>query len=170
MKTSQPISNPAQTELFIKMVVDAWDVQNSRVKKLIDSLTDEQLAAEVSGGRNSGTYLLGHLTAVSDNMLPLLGFSERFYPELDNIYLKNPDKSGLERPDTVALRKYWSKVGQALTEHIAKTKPEEWFNRHTAVTEEAFEKEPHRNKLNLLINRTNHMAYHFGQLIFLQNA
>lgn len=170
MKTVQPLSAPAQTELFIKMAVDAWDVQNSRVTKLIESLTDEQLAIEVSGGRNSGTYLLGHLIAVSDNMLPLLGFMERFHPELDNIYLKNPDKSGLERPDTAALRKYWSKVGQALTEHIAKTKPEEWFNRHTAVTEEAFAKEPHRNKLNLLINRTNHMAYHFGQLIFLQKT
>lgn len=170
MKTNETLTNPAQTNLFIKMAVDAWDAQNSRVTKLIDSLTDDQLAGEVSGGRNSGTYLLGHLLAVSDNMLPLLAFRDKFYPELDNIYLKNPDKSGLDRPDTATLRKYWSTVNAALTEHIAKTKPEEWFNRHTAVTEEAFAKEPHRNKLNLLINRTNHMAYHFGQMIFLQKA
>jgi hypothetical protein len=29
-------------------------------------------------------------------------------------------------------------------------------------------KEPHRNKLNLLMNRTNHLSYHLGQLVLLQ--
>jgi hypothetical protein len=36
------------------------------------------------------------------------------------------------------------------------------------MTEEDFEKEPGRNKLSVLINRTNHMAYHLGQLVLLK--
>jgi hypothetical protein len=43
-----------------------------------------------------------------------------------------------------------------------------WFERHTSVSEEDFLKEPHRNKLNVLLNRTNHQSYHFGQMILLQ--
>lgn len=40
--------------------------------------------------------------------------------------------------------------------------------KHSAVSEEDFAKEPHRNKLNLLLNRTNHLSYHHGQLVFLK--
>jgi hypothetical protein len=32
------------------------------------------------------------------------------------------------------------------------------------ISEQDFAKEPMRNKLNVLINRTNHLAYHYGQL------
>jgi hypothetical protein len=59
---------------------------------------------EISPGRNSGVYLLGHLTAVSDGLLPILGFGERLYPQLENIFLKNPEKSGLEKPSIDELK------------------------------------------------------------------
>jgi len=45
--------------------------------------------------------------------------------------------------------------------------PSDWFTKHSAISAEDFEKEPHRNKLNILINRTNHQSYHMGQLIYL---
>jgi hypothetical protein len=31
-----------------------------------------------------------------------------------------------------------------------------------------FEQEPHRNKLNMLLNWTGHLAYHFGQVALLK--
>jgi hypothetical protein len=46
-------------------------------------------------------------------------------------------------------------------------KADEWFNKHTAVSAEDFAKEPHRNKLNVIVNRTNHTSYHLGQLVYL---
>jgi len=46
--------------------------------------------------------------------------------------------------------------------------PTEWFTRHTSVSEEDFIKEPHRNKLNVLITRATHQSYHLGQLIYLK--
>src|SRR3978361_1242480 len=85
-------------ELFISMVISAWETYNSRVDKLLNSLTDEQFMAETAPRRNSGIYLIGHLTAVSDGMLPLLGLGERLYPQLTEVFLTNPDKSGLEKP------------------------------------------------------------------------
>jgi hypothetical protein len=160
-------NQPVQ-ELFIKMAVAAWDASTNQCTKLFDELSDDQLAADTAPGRNSGIYLLGHLVAVTDRMLPLLGLGERLYPGLDNAFLTNPDKSGLEMPPVQELRKYWKAVNAKLSAAIAATTPAEWFNRHTAVSEEDFAREPHRNKLNVLINRTNHQSTHYGQLVYLK--
>ncbi|THU37091.1 DinB family protein [Niastella caeni] len=161
------VTHPVQ-ELFIKMAVAAWDTHFVRADKLFAELSDEQLATETAPGRNTGIYLLGHLVAVTDGMLPLLGFGEKLYPHLEKIFLTSPDKSGLEMPTVPELRKYWKEVNAALSAGIAKTTPDEWFRKHTAVSAEDFAREPHRNKLNVLINRTNHQSYHLGQLIYLK--
>jgi hypothetical protein len=154
-------------ELFVKMALAAWETQNARVTKLLASLTDDQLLSETAQGRNSGAYLIGHLTAVSDAMLPLLGLGEKLYPELEDIFLKNPDKSSLTKPSVSNIRGYWEKVNSTLSPLLAKMNADEWFTRHNAVSAEDFIKEPNRNKLNLLINRTNHTSYHLGQLVYL---
>lgn len=157
------------TELFVKMAVDAWNTQNARLSNMLETLSDEQLSAETAPGRNSGTYLLGHSVAVNDGMLPILGFGERLYPELDEPFLKNPEKSGLEKPSLAQLKEYWYKVNSELAKHIANMKPEDWFQKHNSVSAEDFAKEPHRNKLNILINRANHQSYHLGQIAYLKS-
>jgi hypothetical protein len=154
-------------ELFIKMAVSAWEMYHTRTTKLINGLTDEQLMADTAPGRNSGKYILGHLTAVSDHMQTLLEWGPRLYPQLEAIYIRTPDKTVAETPSISQLREYWQKVNDAITAHINKMKPDDWFTRHTAVTPEDFAREPHRNKLNLLMNRTSHLAYHVGQLAYL---
>lgn len=155
-------------DLSIKLIITEWQKQNGRVDKLIDTLSDDQLAAETAPKRNSGIYLLGHLAAVSDGMLPLLGFGAKLHPELEAIFLTNPDKSGLEKPSLDTLKGYWKEINAKLTKHINELKADEWFTRHNAVSEEDFAKEPNRNKLNILINRTNHQSYHIGQLTYLK--
>lgn len=155
-------------ELFIKMAVDAWNTHCARLTKLFDALSDEQLAAATAPQRNTGIYLLGHLVAVTDGMLPLLGFGERSYPQLEKPFVTSPDGSGLEYPPVQELKTYWKEINARLSAHIAATTPAEWFTKHTAVSAEDFAKEPHRNKLNVLINRTNHNSYHLGQLIYLK--
>jgi hypothetical protein len=157
-----------QQQLFIKMALDAWNIQIDRTNKLFNSLSDDQLKEEIAPGRNSGSYLLGHLTAVHDALFPLLGLGEKLYPQLDEVFIKNPDKSGLERPATKQLRSYWNEVNEKLGKHFNDFSIEEWFQRHTAVSEADFQKEPHRNRLNVLLNRTAHLANHLGQLILLK--
>ena len=153
--------------IFIKMAISAWETYNERVTKLVDTLSDEQLIAETAPGRNSGIYLVGHLVAVSDALFPILGFGERLFPQLDKIFLESPDKSGLALPSIQELKEYWNTVNTKLEDHIRKMPANEWFSRHNNVSEADFAKEPHRNKLNIIINRTNHTSYHLGQLVYL---
>ncbi len=167
MNTKTESSN-AQKLLVIKIALAAWESQQTRVSKLIDSLSDEDLLQETAPGRNRGTYLLGHLTAVSDAMLLLMGLGQKIHADLEPIFLTNPDKSGLATPAPHELRKYWNDVHSALLIHMKKMAPDDWFARHRAVSDEDFLKEPHRNKLNILLNRTTHMGYHFGQLAYLK--
>ena len=166
--SATPNESITRQTVFIKMALNAWETYNERVDKLINTITDEQLLSETSPGRNSGIYLLGHLIAISDGLFPILGFGERLYPELDKIFLESPDKSGYEMPSINDLKEYWYKVNTKLTGHINQMPENEWFIRHTKVSEADFAKEPHRNKLNIIINRTNHTSYHLGQMVYLE--
>ena len=162
------MENSNRDDVFIKMVLSAWETQNLRLDQLLESLTDEQLSRETAPGKNTGVYLLGHLAAISDAMLPLLGFGEKLYPQLEGVFIDNPDKSGLAKPPVTELRNSIKAVTEKLSEKINATPVDEWFSRHMIVSAEDFAKEPHRNKLNVIINRTNHMANHYGQLLLLK--
>jgi len=153
-----------QSNLLVKMILMGWDAQNSYLNKLISSLTDEQLAKEIAPGKNTGVYLLGHLIAVSDGMLPLLGFGDRLFPEMEEVFVKNPDRSGQVFPPVTELKQRLEAVNTKLNSHFRSTDIDGWVSRHTAASSEDFVKEPHRNKLNVIINRTGHMAYHIGQM------
>ena len=157
-----------QPELFIKMVITEWDKQNNNFNKFLSSVTDEQLSKEIAPGKNTGIYLVGHLIAISDAMLPLLAFGEKLFPHLENVFITNPDKSGQEMPPLAELKEQLKKVNEELSKHIRSQSTEAWLKRHMAVSDEDFSKEPHRNKLNVIINRTNHMSYHLGQLVLLR--
>jgi DinB superfamily len=163
---TQTIGNESKT-VIIKMAISAWDTYNARVDKLLSTLSDEDLLAETAPGRNTGIYLIGHLVAVSDGLFPILGFGERLYPELDKIFLHSPDRSGHQMPSITQLKEYWTKVNAKLTDHINQMTADEWFTRHNNVSETDFAKEPHRNKLNIILNRTSHTSYHLGQLAYL---
>lgn len=157
-----------QLNLVVKMTLTAWDTQNNYLNKLTDSLTDEQLLKEIAPGRNTGVYLLGHLIAVSDAMIPLLGFGERLFPALEEVFVKNPDKSGLQMPAIHELKENLSAVNAKLESAFQKTTVDEWLSKHAAVSAEDFANEPHRNKLNVVISRTSHMANHIGQMLLLK--
>ncbi len=157
-----------QQEIFIKMVLDAWHAYVKRTDDLFKSLSDEDLMKEVAPGRNRGIYLLGHLAAVHDKMLPVLGFGTVINPDLYRAFVENPDKAITDLPPINELRNYWNEANNQLAFQFNKLTAVDWFQKHNSVSEEDFAKEPHRNKLNLLINRTNHLANHFGQLVFLK--
>lgn len=119
-----------QSELFIKAALSAWQLQVDRATKLFDSLTDEQLLKQVAPNRNTGLYLLGHLTAIHDAMFSLLGTGERLHNELDGPFVKNPDLAKLEKPSVSQLRGYWNEVNSLLKLQMASLKPNEWLDRH----------------------------------------
>ena len=157
-----------QQTVFTKMVVDAWHSKTGQLDKLLSELSDEQLMQEVSPERNRGIYLLGHLTAMVGFMMPQLGFGENATPQLVPFFVQTPDKSVSGIPSVAELRSEWARAKALLDGHIAATTPAEWFQKHASISEEDFAKEPHRNRLNLLLSRASHFDYHLGQLIFLK--
>jgi len=154
-------------EMIVKMVVSAWQGQNKRLDEMIAKYSDEQWLRETAPGKNTGIYLLGHLTAVNDGLISILGFGNKLYPEMENVFLFSPDKSGQTMPAVSELKNCWHKISINLEAYMAKMLPEDWFTRHTKISEEDFAKEPNRNKLNVLLSRTIHQGYHLGQLAYL---
>jgi hypothetical protein len=157
-----------QLNLAIRIAVDNWNSTLARTSAVLKDVSDEEMMHEASPGRNTGIYLLGHLIAVHDRMLPLLGLGAQHYPELGDIFLDNPDKSGKAMPPVAELRAKWDEINGALATAFGTLQPSDWLGKHTSVSEEDFAKQPHRNRLNVLLSRTIHLAEHYGQLIFLK--
>jgi hypothetical protein len=155
-------------QLIVKSVLDAWNARIAAADKMFDSLSDEDLQKEVSPGRNRAIYLLGHLALVNDKMLPLLNFEEQHYAHLEDVFLNKPDKSVPDMPSAKEVRAIWKNVNSKLAGHFAALSADEWFQKHSSVSEEDFAKEPYRNRLNVVIGRTNHLQYHVGQVALLK--
>lgn len=155
-------------ELIVKMIFDRWNASIKNFDVLLNSLTDETLQKEIAPGKNRGIYLLGHLIAVHDDMLILLDMGEKLYPELHEPFLKYADKTSHQIPSVSELRTSWTRQCETLNQKFNHLKTDDWFEKHTAVSAEDFAKEPHRNKLNIIITRTSHLQYHIGQLQLLK--
>jgi hypothetical protein len=155
-------------ELIVKMVFDRWNTLLKNCDDTLNSFTDNQLLQEIAPGKNRGIYLLGHLIAVHDDMLPLLNLGEKEYAGLFEIFVKSPDKSVETIPSAQELRSLWKNQMETLAPKLESFSTDEWFEKHNAVSEGDFIKEPHRNKLNIIITRTTHLAYHAGQLALLK--
>jgi hypothetical protein len=151
-------------ELFVTAVVASWKQIVYRLDERLASLDDEQLQKQVAPNRNRLLYLLGHLTVVHDRMLPLLGIGERLHPELEEAYLTNPDQTIPDPLSAADLKNAWSEVNAAITSTVEKFSVDDWLQKHTAVSDENFSKDPTRNRLAVFLNRTNHASFHTGQI------
>src|ERR1700730_6636122 len=151
-------------EVSVREAIHSWHVALAGVDKTLSNLKENHLFKEVAPGRNRLIYLWGHLTAIHDAMFPILGLGERLHPELDAIFVSSPDKTGAQLPPVEELRKYWDEVNGKLLSQFASLSPDEWLQRHYAMSEEDYAKDPTRNRLAVLLSRTNHMSYHLGQI------
>ncbi len=152
-------------ELLAGAALKSWSQVLDRSDKGFTNLSDEDFQKRVAPGRNRLYYLLGHLTAVHDRMLPLLGIGDRLHPELDAAFISNPDGT-LGDPVSVGdLRKAWTDVNARLTAAFDSYSPQDWLHKHTAVSDEDFATDPSRNRLAVVLSRTNHLSFHTGQIV-----
>ena len=151
-------------ELLIATVVSSWKQIVNRLDERLAPLGDEQLERQVAPNKNRLLYLLGHLTAVHDRMLPLLAIGERLHPELDEAYISNPDRTFPDPLSPADLKRAWSEVNTAITDAVEKFSAADWLRKHTAVSDEDFSKDPARNRLAVFLSRTNHASFHTGQI------
>jgi hypothetical protein len=151
-------------EILRITVLNSWKLVISRFDKTLGNLTDDQLQRQAAPGGNRVFYLLGHLTATHDRMFPLLGLGERLHPELDDTYIANADRALADPISATELRRAWAEVNNKLTAAFEKFTLEDWLRKHAAVSDEDFVKDPARNRLAVVISRTNHVSYHSGQV------
>lgn len=150
---------------LVDAALRAWTFNIDRVEKAFSTLSDEQLEVRVAPGRNRLIYLLGHLAAVHDRMLPLLGIGERRHPELDKPFLEEADSGGASPVAASVLKGILVDTDRALGSAFSAWTPAEWLSKHTAVSDEDFAKEPHRNRISVLLSRNSHLAFHHGQIV-----
>jgi uncharacterized damage-inducible protein DinB len=155
--------------LMVDTALASWRQAVAQASATFNSLTDEQFQREVAPGKNRVLYLLGHLTAVSDAMLTILGLGDRLHPELDAMFIKSPDKAIQELPAAASLKKYWVEVNENVLHKMEALSPQEWLQRHTTMTDEDLRKDPTRNRLNILLSRARHVSYHLGQVGLARN-
>jgi len=143
---------------LIDSALRGWKSNMARADKLFGDLWPGQLEQEVAPGKNRLIYLWGHLAAVNDALLPLLGIGERLHPEFDGMFISSPDQSVPLTVSGQSLKAAWQEIHQKLWEGFSKFSASHWGQRHTAVSEEDFEREPHRNRFAVLLGRTAHLA------------
>src|SRR5437016_13509948 len=140
-----------------------WRLNVDRAGKLFGNLSQEQLLQEVAPEKNRLIYLWGHLTAFNDALIPLLGFGSRIHPELDLMFVSNPDRTVPTILLGEGLKIIWQETSQILWTGFSKLSVADWLQDHGAVAEEDFLQEPQRNRFAMLLARTAHIAYHLGQ-------
>ena len=151
-------------QILIATVVGSWKQIVNRLDERLAPLGEEQLEKQVAPNRNRLLYLLGHLTAVHDRMLPLLAIGERLHPELDEAYISNPDRTISDPLSVADLKKAWSEVNGAIISAVERFSADDWLQKHTAVSDADFAKDPTRNRLAVFLSRTNHASFHTGQM------
>ena len=154
----------SDSSLFARTALNSWKLNLDRLNKMFDAFSDDELQQEVAPGKNRVFYLLGHLTAVHDRMLPLLGLGDRLHEELDPPFLTNPDRTTPDQISAGALRQTWTRVNDTLTRAMEALPAAAWLEKHDAVSAEDFAREPLRNRLAVLLSRTAHVQFHTGQI------
>jgi hypothetical protein len=148
--------------------VNSWKLVIDRIDKAVSQMDEAHLQREIAPGKNRLMYLIGHLTAAHDRVFPMLSLGERLHPELDEPYLTNPDRTHPDPLSAADLKKAWTDVNTKLTAAFEALPPGEWLQKHTAVSDEDFAKDPSRNRLAVLLSRTNHASFHAGQAVLVK--
>ena len=150
---------------LIDSALRAWKGNVETTAKFFNALSEEQLQQAVAPGRNRLIYLWGHLAAANDALFPLLGIGPKHHPELEAMFLANPDRSTASLPSASELKQLWGEIHDALWSAFNKWSASEWLAKHTAVSDEEFLKEPYRNRYTVMLSRSAHIAFHHGQVI-----
>jgi len=115
-------------------------------------------------GGNSPSWILGHLVDTDDELLKILGIRERLFPELHKVYHHERGINQTGHLSKAALLSKWEAILAELDKAFKSMSESDWLERHTLVSAEDFKKEPHRNKLNVMLSRVGHKASHLGQI------
>ncbi|MDB5153870.1 MAG: DinB family protein [Mucilaginibacter sp.] len=158
-----------QENLIIDQCIKAWEQRITQATKLIDSLSEWAMDTEIAPGRNKVVYVIGHLLSVHDKLIEGMELGERKHADLDSLFL-DPQQPDAKYPDAAWIKENWNEQSKFLNEKFNQLTITDWLSKHAYVSAEDFALQPERNKLNLLLSRTSHLASHNGQLALVKKA
>jgi hypothetical protein len=156
--------------LLLRSAFANWTLTINRLNQRFSTLSPDDFFQAIAPGRNRIIYVLGHLTAVHDRTCEILGLDSRKHPDLDVAFIRNPDLAVEPIPGVTELLAAWEGVNDRLYSGMLTLGPTQWLERHQAVSQEDFRKDPTRTRFSVLLNRTNHAGYHLGQLMLFRKA
>jgi hypothetical protein len=148
----------------IEICLIQWTTYNARMQKMMDTINDQNYNAPITLNGNSPSWLFGHLVDTDDKLLELFGIRSRMFPELEKIYHHEKGSNQKGHLAKGELISKWTQISAELDKAFKAWNEKDWLGRHNAVSEEDFIKEPHRNKLNVMLSRVAHKASHLGQV------
>lgn len=155
--------------MITNQLLGQWNATVEQGTKMFDTMHPWGVDQEIAPQRNTVNYLIGHLTAVADRMIEALELGERIHPEMDELFIKPLDRTKTF-PAYETLREQWVAVNQRLAEGMQQLSVADWMGRHHYVSAEDFAKEPHRNKMSILISRFGHLHGHLAQMRLVKQA
>lgn len=111
---------------------------------------------------------MGHLAESDDALLELLGIGPRLFPGLTTIYHHGHGANQSGHLSKAALVQRFNAISAMLDKAFTDWDESDWLSRHTAVSDTDFQRDPHRNRLNVMLSRVSHKASHLGQLALLK--
>src|SRR5260370_25346391 len=97
----------ASQQLSATVAINSWKLVAERAGKTFSNFTEDELFKEVAPGKNRIVYICGHLIATHDAMFSILGLGPRLHPDLDAIFISNPDETAAQLPSAAHLEPYW---------------------------------------------------------------
>jgi hypothetical protein len=84
------------------------------------------VAGRGRAGKKPRSVSLGHLTAIHDAMFTALRLGERLHPELDGIFITQPDRT-MPLPTSEEIAKYWEAIYTVLLGTFTIRTSHEWL-------------------------------------------
>ena len=156
-----------KNELLKRIALQHWAATNLKIERTIESISEARYSAELAPGCSTPAWIFCHLLQVNDNMFPILGFGANLYPELHDV-MNSKEIAPHTAFELDELRQMWIHVGSKLLEHFNGMTGDQWLEKHSNISEDNFKKEPHRNKVNVVLHRLIHMSHHAGQLALIK--
>src|ERR1700678_949264 len=110
-------------EALVQTAISSWEQVIKRIGTLCLSCSEEQLLVEIAPGKNRISYLWGHLTAADDAMFSVLRLGERLHPELDAVFIAQPERS-VPLPRSTEIAKCWEDVHTQLLSRFKTLSPQ----------------------------------------------
>ena len=147
---------------IISAYLEQFDIMVGWIDQHLNALSDNELEAEISPGRNTGIWVLGHLIASMDDIGLYLSNADKDYKDYWELF--GPGSKGTsdkQYPSVTDMREKWIKVNEKAKKIIAALPEEELQNNHNNTSDKT---DFYKTKQRVIDCWILHQMYHAGHL------